>query len=72
MSKLLESFLADALDHAKTPEVRAVVHQRVLAPLFSALLDWLTPYLVAVAILWGMMFLGIFAILMVLVRSPGV
>lgn len=72
MSKLLESFLTDALDHARTPEVRSVLHQRLLYPLFSAVLDWLAPYLVAVGFLWGLMFLGIFAILVVLMRNPRV
>ena len=69
MSKLVESFLVDAMDHAKTPEVRAVIQQRVLAPLFSAMLDWLAPYLVAIAFLWGLTFLGI---LVLLLRPPRV
>ena len=70
MSKLVESFLADAVNHARTPEVQSVIQQRVLSPLFSAVLDWLAPYLVAVGFLWGLMFLGIFTILVILLRSP--
>jgi hypothetical protein len=70
MSKLIESFLADALDRAKTPEVRGVLQKTILTPLLSTILEYLSPYLVAVGLLWGLMFLGIFAILVILMRHP--
>lgn len=63
MSKVVESLLKDAVAKVKTPEF----HSAVVAPLFDSLLEMLSPYLYAIVGLWGLMFLGIVAILGILV-----
>jgi hypothetical protein len=63
MSKVVETFLADALKHEK---VQSAVQQ-----LLTKILEMLTPLLVGVAILWGVMLLGIVGILILLLRKGG-
>ena len=64
MSKVVESLVKDAIERVKTPEF----HSAVVAPLLSYILDMLSPYLFAIVGLWGLMFLGIVAILVILIR----
>lgn len=63
MSKLVESLFTDALERVKTPEVQTIVNENILAPLMSAILRALAPYIIGVGIVWTVMLIGIFIIL---------
>lgn len=69
MSKLLESFVSDAMSHIKTPEVQDALHEKLVSPILRYVLDALYPYLIAIAGLWASMFIGIVIILIVLLRA---
>jgi hypothetical protein len=69
MSKLLESFVSDAMARIKSPEVQEAVHENLLAPLLAYLL----PYLLAIVGLWFAILIGIILILAILLRGrPGI
>jgi hypothetical protein len=68
MSKLVESFLTDAVERVKTPEIQTLIHENVLAPLLSALLNYLAPYIIGIGIVWTLILVGIFFILWRLYR----
>ncbi len=63
MSKLVESFVTDAVNRIKTPEVQSVLQENVLSPLVAAILKYLAPYLVGILVVWTLMLGGIFLIL---------
>lgn len=65
MSKVLESFVSDAMNRIKTPEVQ----DALISPIIRYVLDALYPYLIAIAGLWASMFIGIVIILIVLLRA---
>lgn len=65
MSKVLESFVSDAINRVKTPEVQ----DALISPIIRYVLDALYPYLIAIAGLWASMFIGIVIILIVLLRA---
>lgn len=69
MSKLLESFVSDAMSHIKTPEVQDALHEKLVSPILRYVLDALYPYLIAIVGLWASMFIGIVIILIVLLRA---
>ena len=64
MGKLVESFVSDALRHETV--------QLALREVFFKILELLLPLLVGVAALWLLMLLGISAILVLLLKRPGV
>ena len=64
MSKLLESFLGDALQRVATPEAKAAIHTHILSPLLAMLLDALTPVLLGIGVAWGLLLLAIFVLLL--------
>ena len=64
MSKLLESFVSDAIQRVSAPEAKAVVQTHLLVPLVALILDVLTPYLLGFAVLWTVLLVGIFALLL--------
>lgn len=64
MGKLVESFVVDALRHETV--------QLALREVFFKILELLLPLLVGVAALWLLMLLGISAILVLLLKRPGV
>jgi hypothetical protein len=64
MGKLVESFVSDALRHETV--------QLALRGVFFKILELLLPLLVGVAALWLLMLLGISAILVLLLKRPGV
>jgi hypothetical protein len=64
MSKLLESFLTDALERVATPEAKAAIHTHILSPLLAMLLDALTPVLLGIGVVWGVLLMAIFFLLM--------
>jgi hypothetical protein len=63
MTKQIDAFLDDVLKHEKVQSV----FQRLLEKLFT----FLTPYLVGIAVAWGLLFVGIVAILYLLLRKGG-
>ena len=63
MSKLVETFLADALKHEKV--------QSGIQALVGRILEMLAPLLVGIAVVWGVMLVGIAAILFLLLRKGG-
>lgn len=60
MSTLVETFLSNALQHKTV--------QSTFQSLLSSLLEMLTPILLGLAVLWGLILLGIVAILVILLR----
>lgn len=67
MSKLVESFLADAIQRVATPEAKSAIQSHLLSPLVSLILETLMPYLVGFGIVWTLL-LG--AIFILLLRRP--
>jgi hypothetical protein len=63
MSKQVDAFLDDALKNEKV--------QSVFGRLLEKLFQWLTPYLVGIAVAWGLLFVGILAILFILLWKGG-
>jgi len=63
MTKQIDAFLDDALKHEKV--------QNVFRRLLEKVFEFLTPYLVGVAFAWGLLFVGIVAILYILLRKGG-
>lgn len=63
MSKFVESFIADTLKHEKV--------QSTLNQLLEKLLEMLAPVFLGIGIVWGLMLLGIGAILVILLRKGG-
>ena len=61
--KFVESFIADTLKHEK-------VHS-TLNQLLEKLLEVLAPVFLGIGIVWGVMLLGIGAILVILLRKGG-
>ena len=72
MRNLVESFVKDAMDRVKQPEVQSAIHSNILAPLFASILEILYPYLAAVVGLWVVMLLLLVAIVVLLLRKPGI
>ena len=54
MSKVVESFLKDAVERVKSPEFSSL-----LAPLFDSILNMLYPYLVVLVGLLALIFIGV-------------
>ena len=64
MSKLLESFVSDAIQRVSTPEAKAAVQTHLLAPLVALILETLTPYLVGFGVVWTILLVAIFVLLL--------
>lgn len=67
MSKLVESFLTDALNHAKTPEVKQYLHEKLFEPFLAILLETLAPYILCIIGFWTLILVGI---IILLLRRP--
>lgn len=63
MSKLIDSFLDDAIQHEKV--------QSLFQRLLTKLLDMLTPLLIGIAIVWGVTLLASVATLYFVVHKGG-
>lgn len=63
MTKQIDAFLDDALNHEKV--------QNLFSGLLAKLFTFLAPYLVGIAFAWGLLFVGIVAILYILLRKGG-
>lgn len=48
MSKLLESFLSNAMERVQAPEVQKVLRENILAPLMAKILEIVLPYVLGV------------------------
>ena len=63
MTKQVDAFLDDVVKHEKV--------QGFFSQLLAKLLDMLTPYLVGIAVIWGLLLVGVAAILYLLLRKGG-
>ena len=63
MTKQIDAFLDDALKHEKV--------QNLFSRLLANLFEYLTPYLIGITVAWGLLFVGIVAILFLLLRKGG-
>jgi hypothetical protein len=63
MSKLVESFLTDALQHEKV--------QSTIQQILAKILEFLTPLLIAISIIWGLTLLVSTVSLVVLLKKGG-
>jgi hypothetical protein len=63
MTKQVDAFLDDVVKHEKV--------QNLFSRLLAKLLDMLTPYLVGIAVVWGLLLVGVAAILYILLRKGG-
>jgi hypothetical protein len=69
MAKVVTALLDDALSHLKDPEVQDSIQSKIVQPLLAKLLDILYPYLLGIGILWGILFLCIVLILLILIQG---
>jgi uncharacterized membrane protein YdbT with pleckstrin-like domain len=65
MRKLLDAFLADAAEQIQRPEIR----DAILRPLLVSIFNVVYPYLLGAMLLWGIMFICVALILLILVRG---
>lgn len=63
MTKQVDAFLDNAINHEKV--------QDLFSRLLAKLLDMMTPYLVGIALVWGLLLVGVGAILYILLRKGG-
>lgn len=65
MKKVFDALLADAAEHLQRPEIQ----NAVLRPLLVSIFNVLYPYLLGAMLLWGIMFICVALILLILVRG---
>ena len=63
MTKQIDAFLDDVAKHEKV--------QSLFSRLLSKLFEMLSPYLVGIAVVWGLLLVGVAAILYILLRKGG-
>ena len=63
MTKQVDAFLDHVVKHEKV--------QSLFSQLLAKVLDMLTPYLVGIAVVWGLLLVGVAAILYILLRKGG-
>ena len=61
--------LADPVAFFTTPEFQNYFEQHVLKPILARVVQYLYPYILAFTFLWGIMFLCMVIILVVLLRA---
>lgn len=69
MSKFFDTLILDVVDLLNTPEVRSSIEVRVVRPVISSVLSILYPYILGFMLLWGIMFVCVALILLILVRG---
>ena len=69
MAKVVTALLDDALSHLKDPEIQDSIHSKIVQPLLTKLLDVIYPYLLGIGLLWGILFLCVILILLILVQG---
>lgn len=65
MKKLFDALLADAAEQVQRPEIQ----NAILRPLLVSIFNVLYPYLLGAMLLWGIMFICVALILLILVRG---
>ena len=65
MKKLFDALLADAAEQVQLPEIQ----NAILRPLLVSIFNVMYPYLLGAMLLWGIMFICVALILLILVRG---
>lgn len=65
MKKVFDALLADAAEQLQRPEIRDAILRPLLVSIFNAVY----PYLLGAMLLWGIMFICVALILLILVRG---
>jgi hypothetical protein len=65
MKKVFDALLADAAEQVQRPEIQ----NAILRPLLVSIFNVLYPYLLGAMLLWGIMFVCVALILLILVRG---
>jgi len=65
MKKLFDALLADAAEQVQRPEIQ----NAILRPLLVSIFNVMYPYLLGAMLLWGIMFICVALILLILVRG---
>lgn len=65
MRKVFDALLADAADQLKRPEIQNAILRPILVSIFNVVY----PYLLGAMLLWGIMFVCVALILLILVRG---
>lgn len=65
MKKVFDALLADATEQLQRPEVR----DAILRPILESIVQVVYPYLLGAMLLWGIMFICVALILLILVRG---
>jgi hypothetical protein len=60
---------SDPLQYFSTPEFQAYFEKNILVPILSKVFQYLYPYIIALTLLWVIMFLSIIIILILLFRA---
>lgn len=53
----------------QSPEFQSFLEHQILKPILSKVFQHLYPYLIAISLVWGIMFLSTIIILVILVRA---
>ena len=65
MRKVFDALLADAADQLNRPEIQNAILRPILVSIFNVVY----PYLLGAMLLWGIMFICVALILLILVRG---
>ena len=65
MKKLFDALLADAAEQVQRPEIQ----NAILRPLLVSIFNVMYPYLLGAMLLWGIIFICVALILLILVRG---
>lgn len=65
MKKLFDALLADAAEQVQRPEIQNAILRPILVSIFNVVY----PYLLGAMLLWGIMFICVALILLILVRG---
>ena len=65
MKKVFDALLADAADQLQRPEIQNAILRPILVSIFNVVY----PYLLGAMLLWGIMFVCVALILLILVRG---
>lgn len=60
--------LADPVAFFTSPEVQSFFEKQILKPILARVVSYLYPYIIALTFLWGIMFLCVVIILIILLR----
>ena len=69
MTKLFHALITDILEQIKTPEAQSLLEIHIVKPVITTVLNIVYPYLLGAMLLWGIMFVCVALILLILVRG---